>query len=58
MNEIVFYDTLRAGLWTAVIVSLPILWMLTVSVRPNLEVMKIPPSWIPIEAKLAKPQSA
>ena len=25
MNEIVFYDTLRAGLWTAVIVSLPIL---------------------------------
>lgn len=30
-----------------VIVSLPIVWMLTVSVRPNLEVMKIPPSWIP-----------
>ena len=30
-----------------VIVSLPILWMLTVSVRPNIEVMKIPPSWIP-----------
>ncbi|HCQ65908.1 MAG TPA: flagellar biosynthetic protein FliQ [Rhodobacteraceae bacterium] len=25
MNEIIFYDTLRAGLWTAVIVSLPIL---------------------------------
>ena len=25
MNEIVFYDTLRAGLWTAVIISLPIL---------------------------------
>lgn len=25
MNEIIFYDTLRTGLWTAVIVSLPIL---------------------------------
>lgn len=25
MEEIVFYDTLRAGLWNAVIVSLPIL---------------------------------
>ncbi len=25
MTEIIFYDTLRAGLWTAVIVSLPIL---------------------------------
>lgn len=25
MDEIVFYDTLRAGLWSAVIVSLPIL---------------------------------
>ena len=25
MNDIIFYDTLRAGLWTAVIVSLPIL---------------------------------
>ena len=30
-----------------VIVSLPIVWMLTVSARPNIEVMKIPPSWIP-----------
>ena len=30
-----------------VIVSLPILWMLTVSLRPNIEVMKIPPSWVP-----------
>ncbi len=30
-----------------VIVSMPILWMLTVSARPNIEVMKIPPSWIP-----------
>ena len=36
-----------------VIVSLPILWMLTVSVRPNLEVMKIPPSWIPAHFTLA-----
>jgi multiple sugar transport system permease protein len=36
-----------------VIVSLPILWMLTVSVRPNLEVMKIPPSWIPANFTLA-----
>lgn len=25
MDEIVFYDTLRAGLWNAVIMSLPIL---------------------------------
>lgn len=25
MNEIIFYDTLRAGLWNAVIVSMPIL---------------------------------
>jgi len=25
----------------------PIAWMLTVSVRPNVEVMKIPPDWIP-----------
>jgi len=29
------------------IVFIPLLWMLTVSVRPNLEVMKIPPDWIP-----------
>jgi multiple sugar transport system permease protein len=29
------------------IVFFPLLWMLTVSVRPNLEVMKIPPDWIP-----------
>lgn len=35
-----------------VIVSLPILWMLTVSVRPNIEVMKIPPSWVPQKATL------
>jgi multiple sugar transport system permease protein len=30
-----------------VIMSLPLAWMLTVSVRPNLEVMRIPPAWIP-----------
>src|ERR671910_1791222 len=29
------------------IVFFPLLWMLTVSVRPNLEVTKIPPDWIP-----------
>jgi multiple sugar transport system permease protein len=29
------------------IVFFPLLWMLTVSVRPNLEVMKIPPDWVP-----------
>jgi len=30
-----------------VIMLFPIAWMLTVSVRPNVEVMKIPPQWIP-----------
>lgn len=30
-----------------VIMLFPIAWMLTVSVRPNVEVMKIPPDWIP-----------
>lgn len=25
MNEIIFYDTLRAGLWNAVLISMPIL---------------------------------
>jgi multiple sugar transport system permease protein len=29
------------------IVFFPLLWMLTVSVRPNIEVTKIPPDWIP-----------
>jgi multiple sugar transport system permease protein len=29
------------------IVFFPLLWMLTVSVRPNFEVMKIPPDWMP-----------
>jgi multiple sugar transport system permease protein len=31
----------------AVVMLFPIAWMLTVSVRPNIEVMKIPPDWIP-----------
>lgn len=30
-----------------VIICLPLAWMMTVSLRPNLEVMRIPPSWIP-----------
>ncbi len=30
-----------------VIMLFPVAWMLTVSVRPNVEVMKIPPQWIP-----------
>jgi multiple sugar transport system permease protein len=30
-----------------IIIFLPLAWMLTVSVRPNLEVMKMPPDWIP-----------
>ncbi|HWU41614.1 MAG TPA: carbohydrate ABC transporter permease [Candidatus Acidoferrum sp.] len=29
------------------IMLFPVAWMLTVSVRPNVEVMKIPPQWIP-----------
>ena len=29
------------------IVFFPLLWMLTVSVRPNIEVTKMPPDWIP-----------
>ncbi len=31
----------------AAIMMFPVAWMLTVSVRPNVEVMKIPPQWIP-----------
>ena len=31
----------------------PVAWMLTVSVRPNVEVMKIPPQWIPTVFTLA-----
>ena len=30
-----------------IIIFLPLAWMLTVSLRPNLEVMKMPPDWIP-----------
>ena len=30
-----------------IIMCVPLAWMLTVSVRPNAEVMKIPPDWIP-----------
>jgi multiple sugar transport system permease protein len=42
-------NTLSYGLLilAIIIVFLPLAWMLTVSVRPNLEVMKMPPSWIP-----------
>jgi multiple sugar transport system permease protein len=36
---------LLAGI--AAIVLFPVAWMLTVSIRPNVEVMKIPPQWIP-----------
>jgi multiple sugar transport system permease protein len=30
-----------------IVMLFPVAWMLTVSVRPNIEVMKIPPDWIP-----------
>jgi multiple sugar transport system permease protein len=30
-----------------VIIFFPLAWMVTVSVRPNIEVMKMPPDWIP-----------
>jgi multiple sugar transport system permease protein len=30
-----------------IVMCFPLLWMLSVSVRPNVEVMKIPPDWIP-----------
>jgi multiple sugar transport system permease protein len=30
-----------------VVMLFPVAWMFTVSVRPNVEVMKIPPQWIP-----------
>lgn len=30
-----------------VIICLPLAWMVSVSFRPNLEVMRIPPSWLP-----------
>ncbi|MFB3817211.1 MAG: carbohydrate ABC transporter permease [Candidatus Methylomirabilales bacterium] len=31
----------------AVVMMFPVAWMLTVSVRPNVEVMQIPPQWVP-----------
>ena len=37
--------TLLAG--AAAVMMFPVAWMLTVSVRPNLEVMGFPPTWIP-----------
>jgi multiple sugar transport system permease protein len=36
-----------------VIICLPLAWMVTVSLRPNLEVMRIPPSWLPDTVTLA-----
>lgn len=33
----------------AAIMMFPVAWMLTVSVRPNVEVMQIPPRWIPAD---------
>lgn len=38
------YGTL---LMATAVMLFPVAWMLTVSVRPNVEVMKIPPQWIP-----------
>ena len=38
------YSTLALA---TLIMLFPIAWMLTVSVRPNVEVMKIPPQWVP-----------
>ena len=42
-------NLLAYGLLTLaiLIVFFPLAWMLTVSVRPNLEVMRMPPEWIP-----------
>lgn len=34
-------------LMATAVMLFPVAWMLTVSVRPNVEVMKIPPQWIP-----------
>ncbi len=48
-NRELLINTLAYGLLTLaiIIIFLPLAWMLTVSVRPNLEVMKMPPDWIP-----------
>ena len=40
------------------IMLFPVAWMLTVSVRPNVEVMKIPPQWIPAVFTLAPYESS
>jgi multiple sugar transport system permease protein len=42
-----------ALIMAAAIMMFPVAWMLTVSVRPNVEVMKIPPQWIPTIFTLA-----
>jgi multiple sugar transport system permease protein len=48
-NRELLINTLAYGLLilAIIIIFLPLAWMLTVSVRPNLEVMKMPPDWIP-----------
>jgi multiple sugar transport system permease protein len=48
----------HAAIYSALVVAsaimmFPVAWMLTVSVRPNVEVMKIPPQWIPTVFTLA-----
>ncbi|HSB68222.1 MAG TPA: carbohydrate ABC transporter permease [Candidatus Methylomirabilis sp.] len=48
--HVAIYGTLVAA--TAVMMF-PVAWMLTVSIRPNVEVMKIPPQWIPTVFTLA-----
>jgi multiple sugar transport system permease protein len=50
--------TAHAAIYSALVVAtvvmmFPVAWMLTVSVRPNVEVMKIPPQWIPTIFTLA-----
>jgi multiple sugar transport system permease protein len=48
----------HAAVYSALVVAtaimmFPVAWMLTVSVRPNVEVMKIPPQWVPTIFTLA-----
>jgi multiple sugar transport system permease protein len=48
----------HAAIYSALVVAtaimmFPVAWMLTVSVRPNVEVMKIPPQWVPTIFTLA-----
>ncbi len=48
MRRRLAHGAIYALLGVAAVVTLfPVAWMLTVSVRPNVEVMKIPPQWIP-----------